>query len=147
MKASASILIKKPVAETFAAFCDIPNRKRYLPTIKELKVDSLLVEGKGLKWYEERDVNGITAKGHLEITSFTRPRAFVITTKSEGLIFKTRFNFQYDGENSTKVVVTIGGSPRGILAKIMDNFLSKNSDYMGQQLVSELESYKKVIES
>lgn len=146
MKASASILIKRTVGDTFAAFSDIANRKRYLPTITKLETDSLLVEGKGFTWKEERREEGVTKKGHLEISSFTKPRAFVITTKSEGLIFKTRYNFQYAGPEATKVVISIGGRPKGILSGIMDKFLSRNSEYMGGQLQNELEAYKKELE-
>jgi len=146
MKASASILIKRTVADTFDAFTDIANRKKYLPTITELDVDSLLVEGKGVKWKEERKEEGITKKGHLKISSYNKPRAFVITTKSEGLIFKTRYNFQYASPEATKVVVSIGGRPKGILSGLMDKFLSRNSEYMGKQLMNELEAYKKELE-
>ncbi len=146
MKASASILIKCPVSETFEAFADIPNRKDYLPEITKLEVDSLMAEGKGVKWTEERQIGGNAVKGTLEITGYIKSKSLVFTTHSGGLIFKTRFNFQFAGEKATKVVVTIGGKPKGILARFMDAFLSKNSDFIGQQLKKELESYKKEIE-
>lgn len=147
MKAAASILINKPVATTFRAFSDIANRKRYLSNITKLDVNSLLIEGKGVKWHEERVVNDTKIKGDLEIVSYRKPRALVFNTKSEGLEFKTRYNFQYAGENSTKVVVTIGGKPKGILARFLDSFLVKNTDYVSRQLMNELESFKSVIES
>jgi len=146
MKASASILIKSPLADTFAAFTDVPNRARYLPIITHLKVHSLLVEGKGVEWHEERKEDGITKKGSSVITGFNKPRSFVITTHSSGIIFKTRYNFQYAGHNATKVVVSIGGQPKGILSRFMNKFLSQNSLYMSQQLQKDLDSFKIVIE-
>lgn len=147
MKASASILIKRSVAESFAAFTDIPNRSKYLPTITRLKVKSLLVEGKGVQWHEERHEEGVTKKGTSTISVFNRPRAFTVTTHSSGIIFKTRYNFQYAGPGATKVVVSIGGLPKGILSRIMNKFLSQNSVYMGQQLQHGLDAFKAGIES
>lgn len=146
MKASASILISRPVAETFNAFTDIPNRKKYLPEITKLEVTSLSKSEKGVEWIEERMEEGVIKKGKLTISSYNHPRAFTITTHSAGLIFKTRYNFQYAGQDQTKVIVSIGGHPRGLLSGIMNKFLSKNSVYMGQKLQNDLNSFKDVIE-
>lgn len=147
MKASASILINRSVPETFKAFSDIPNRAMYLPAIIKLKINTLQTEEKGVEWFEERMEEGVKKTGTLEITTYNRPKAFAITTKSAGLIFKTRYNFQKAGDDKTKVVVSIGGQPKGILSGIMSKFLSKSSVYMGQQLMNDLQSYKTVIES
>jgi uncharacterized membrane protein len=146
MKASASILINQSVADTFKSFSDIPNRATYLPTIKKLKIESLQTEEKGVEWREERVEDGIKKKGLLTVTTFNRPKVLVITTRSEGLVFKTRYNFQYAGPSQTKVVVTIGGRPKGFLSRVMDKFLSSSSVYMGQQLQNDLVSYKVAIE-
>jgi hypothetical protein len=147
MKASASTLIKLSVQDTFAVFSDIPNRKKYLPTITELKVKSLLAEGKGVEWHEERTEDGVVRKGTIEITGYNKPRALTFTTHSKGLVFKTRYNFQFAGLNATKVVVSIGGRPGGILSRFMETFLSRNSIYMGEQLQKELDHFKDAIES
>jgi uncharacterized membrane protein len=146
MKASASILIKQNVVNTFNAFSDVPNRQKYLPTITKLKINSLHDNGKGTEWHEERIVDGISKKGSLEISTYNKPKSMVTTTHTAGLIFKTRYNFQYAGPKATKVVVTIGGNPKGILSGIMDKFLSQNSLYMGQQLQNDLDAFKKVLD-
>ena len=146
MKASASILIKSSLNDTFLAFSDVPNRARYLPKISKLTVNSLLIEGKGISWHEERQEDGITKKGTMTISSFNKPRAFTITSHSGGIVFKTRYNFQYAGVNATKVVVSIGGQPKGLLSRFMGKFLSQNSVYMGQQLQNDLDSFKLAIE-
>ncbi len=146
MKASASILINQTVADTFKAFSDIPNRALYLPAIIKLNIRSLQTEEKGVEWFEERMEEGVTKKGTLKITTFNRPKVLVITTHSAGLIFKTRYNFQYAGPNQTKVVVSIGGRPKGFFSGIMNKFLSSSSSYMGQELQNDLILYKAAIE-
>ena len=146
MKASASILINRSVSETFKAFSDIPNRAMYLPAIIKLKIHTLQTSEKGVEWFEERMEEGVKKTGTLKITTYNQSKVLAITTKSSGLIFKTRYNFQRAGDDKTKVVVSIGGRPKGILSGIMNAFLSKNSVYMGQQLQNDLESYKTVIE-
>jgi hypothetical protein len=146
MKASASILIKKPLDETFTAFSDVSRRNLYIPTVSNLKIVSLHTEGKGVQWHEERKEEGIAKRGDLTITSYNKPRSMAITTHSSGLIFNTRYNFQYAGPYATKVIVSIGGHPKGILSRFMDKFLTQNSVYMGQQLQHELDCYKKALD-
>lgn len=146
MKASASILIDRTTTETFKAFTDIPNRAMYLPAIITLDIKTLQTSEKGVEWFEERMEEGVKKRGTLKVTSYSYPKSFVITTHSAGLIFKIRYNFQNAGSKQTKVVVSIGGRPKGILSGIMDKFLSKSSVYMGQQLQNDLLSYKTIIE-
>jgi hypothetical protein len=146
MKASASILIDLSIGETFKIFSDVQKRSLYLPSVTKLDIHSLHTQGRGVEWTEERMEEGVKKTGNLTISSFNQPRSFVVTTHSSGLIFKTRYNFQSAGTSQTKVIISIGGRPKGILSGIMNKFLSKNSEYMGQQLQNELSSYKLLIE-
>ncbi len=146
MKAAASTTISQPIAQVFTDFADLEKRSKFNPSITELKITSKEVAGTGVTWDEKRFEDGIQKSGQFLVSDYKPPRLLVLDIHSMGVTYKVRYNFQPEGANSTKIIASIGGQQKGLLAKLMRHFLSDNSKFVHDELQKELDNFKVIAE-
>ncbi len=146
MRASASVTVSCEIAKAFVAFSDLEKRPKFLSAITELKLLTKESAGTGTKWHETRYEDDIEKEGTVEVTQYKPPRILVLDIHSMGLVYRVRYNFQPEGSNTTKIVATIGGKQRGLLARFMKKFLSGSGQYVHERLQNELDAFKHYIE-
>ena len=119
MKLSSTVVIRAPRADVFRVFSDIPNACERVSGIQQLEVLSEAKSGRGLRWRETRVMFGKEATEEMQITRFDQPSSYVVEAESHGTHYTSRFSFEEDGRDATRVTWEFVGKPVTTAAKLL----------------------------
>jgi len=130
--------IAAPIRQVFEYFTDVASGADHVSGIKKV---AMLTPGKfglGTRWFETREVLGVTDSAEMEVTSFERDRTYTITHHKGGVRIDTAFWFDPIGTDSTRVTVEFeldsSGLPPGLLTPLNWAIAGKVRDVIGHDL-------------
>ena len=112
-----STQVAAPLERVFEVFTDLANAAERIPSITELEILSDGPFGDGTRWRETRVIMKKEATEEMWVTGFNPPHGYTVEAQSHGMLYQTRFDFEFDGER-TKVSWTFDGKPLTIMTKL-----------------------------
>ncbi len=142
-KISVTKLIGAKLGRVFALCTDLdgaPGRITGIKKIQKLTDDPV---GKGTRWRETRKIMGREVTGEVEVTAFEAERGYTVEAYSQGVHYRTAFEFEPFGRHETIVRCSIEMEPRTLAAKL---FVAVSSGTIRKSMEDDLADLKAAAE-
>ncbi|MEQ8767055.1 MAG: SRPBCC family protein [Planctomycetota bacterium] len=107
-----------PVDQVFEVYSDISKAAERVEAIREIEMLTPGPVGEGTRFRETRVVFKREASEEMELVEFEPNRAYTIACFSCGAEYRTRYDFEPDGEG-TRVTVRMNITPKSLFAKLL----------------------------
>lgn len=145
MKATASIMIHRPIDEVFGFVSTLENMDRWVSGASATTKTND-DEGVGARYESEYTYSGRTADMTFEVTEFDVPTRFVVSAPSGPFAFSQRIDLEEtDGGTSLTTTIDAGADSRAT-AVIFTVFRPLIRRLMARQLKAELGELKAILE-
>jgi uncharacterized protein YndB with AHSA1/START domain len=143
IRASASIIIQRPIEEVFHAFLNPDTFTEWFAMAEEIRDFSGHPIGVGTTYKGVGRVMGQEIINAAEITEYDPPYHVVVTTASPVISGRNIMDFRRTAEGHTQVSIQLDGESAGVLARLA---LPVLKGQIQKQMHGDLQRFKRMVE-
>jgi carbon monoxide dehydrogenase subunit G len=144
---ATTVRIEAPSGRVFDALSDFANAPKRISGIKRVEMITNGAVGVGTAFRETRVMFGREATETMEVTRFEPGRAYELTAKSCGCLYRSELRVNPIGASASEVTMTFNATPQTFIAKAMSFLMKGMMKSCAKAILTDLTEVKTSIES